>query len=186
MNLGGAINRGAAQVLGARIEVILGDITQVEVEAIVNAANEGLWGGGGVDGAIHAAAGPSLAEECRLIRERDGGCPTGKAVATGSGRLSCRRVIHTVGPIWSGGENGEADLRSSCYRESLEIARREGLRSIAFPNISTGVYGYPKAQAAEIARRTVEDWLSRDEAIEKVIFVCFDRENLALYKDGQR
>lgn len=163
------------------IEVILGDITKVEVDAIVNAANEGLWGGGGVDGAIHAAAGPSLAEECDRIRERQGGCPTGKAVATGSGRLPCRRVIHTVGPIWSGGDEGEAELLASCYRESLELARREGLRSLAFPNISTGVYGFPKAKAAEIARRSVREWLSLNEGIDRVVFVCFDRENFALY-----
>ena len=163
------------------IEVILGDITKVEVDAIVNAANEGLWGGGGVDGAIHAAAGPSLAEECDRIRERQAGCPTGKAVATGSGRLPCRRVIHTVGPIWSGGDEGEAELLASCYRESLELARREGLRSLAFPNISTGVYGFPKAKAAEIARRSVREWLSLNEGIDRVVFVCFDRENFALY-----
>ena len=166
----------------ATIEVILGDITKVEVDAIVNAANEGLWGGGGVDGAIHAAAGPSLAADCDVIRERDGGCPTGKAVATGAGRLPCRRVIHTVGPIWSGGGEGEAELLASCYRESLELARREGLRSLAFPNISTGVYGFPKAKAAAIARRTVRDWLSENEGIDRVVFVCFDRENFALYE----
>ncbi len=188
----------------AAIEVILGDITGVEVDAIVNAANEGLWGGGGVDGAIHRAAGPDLAAECAVIREREGGCPTGKAVSTGAGRLSCRRIIHTVGPIWSGGERGEAELLASCYRECLEIARHEGLRSIAFPNIGTGVYGYPKAEAAAIARRAVNEWLSRDEGIdegidkgiieganvglnggiEKVVFVCFDRENFDLYKNS--
>ena len=167
--------------MNATIEVVLGDITKVEVEAIVNAANEGLWGGGGVDGAIHGAAGPSLAEECRLIRERQGGCPTGKAVATGSGRLPCRRVIHTVGPIWSGGGHGEAELLASCYRESLELAKREGLRSLAFPNIGTGVYGYPKREAAEIAQRVVRDWLSRNDGIDQVVFACFDEENFALY-----
>ncbi|HUX42052.1 MAG TPA: O-acetyl-ADP-ribose deacetylase [Rectinemataceae bacterium] len=166
----------------ATIEVILGDITKVEVDAIVNAANEGLWGGGGVDGAIHAAAGPSLAADCDVIRERDDGCPTGKAVATGAGRLPCRRVIHTVGPIWSGGGEGEAELLASCYRESLELARREGLRSLAFPNISTGVYGFPKAKAAEIARRTVREWFSENEGIDRVVFVCFDRENFTLYE----
>jgi len=164
-----------------RIEVILGDITKVEVDAIVNAANEGLWGGGGVDGAIHRAAGPSLAEECGLIREREGGCPTGQAVATGAGSLPCRRVIHTVGPIWSGGQEGEEGLLASSYRSCLEIARREGLRSIAFPNISTGVYGFPKPLAAKIAQALVREWLEANDGIDRLVFVCFDRENFGLY-----
>ena len=166
----------------ATIEVLLGDITKVQVDAIVNAANEGLWGGGGVDGAIHQAAGPSLAADCDVIREREGGCPTGKAVATGAGRLPCKRVIHTVGPIWSGGDQDEAELLASCYRESLELARREGLRSLAFPNISTGVYGFPKAKAAKIARRTVREWLAGNDGVDRVVFVCYDKENFALYE----
>ena len=167
-----------------RIEVVKDDITAIAIDAIANAANEGLWGGGGVDGAIHRAAGPSLAEECRQIRERDGGCPTGRAVATGAGRLPCRRVIHTVGPVWSGGGRGEAELLASCYRESLEIAKREGLRGLAFPNISTGVYGFPKREAAEIAQRTVREWLERNEGVDRVVFVCYDEENFRLYKDA--
>lgn len=165
-----------------KIDVILGDITKIEVDAIVNATNEGLWGGGGVDGAIHRAAGPSLAEECRLIRERAGGCPTGKAVVTGAGQLPCKHVIHTVGPVWQGGLRGEPEALASCYRESLELARREGLRSLAFPNISTGVYGYPKREAAEIAQRVVREWLDTHDGIDRVVFVCFDEENLRLYR----
>ncbi len=164
-----------------RIEVILGDITKVEVDAIVNAANEGLWGGGGVDGAIHRAAGPGLAEECGLIREREGGCPTGKAVSTGAGRLPCRRVIHSVGPVWSGGKAGEEELLASCYRSCLDIGKVEGLRSIAFPNISTGVYGFPKPLAAKIAQAVVREWLETNEGIDRVLFVCYDAENYALY-----
>lgn len=165
----------------ARVEVLLGDITKLEVDAIVNAANTGLWGGGGVDGAIHRAAGPELAEACRRIRETEGGCPVGKAVITAAGRLPCKRVIHTVGPVWRGGGEGEAGLLASCYRESLELARREGFRSLAFPAISTGVYGYPKAEAAAIAQRVVREWLDAHEGLERLVFVCFDRENLGLY-----
>jgi len=169
--------------MNGRIESLKADITTVAIDAIVNAANEGLWGGGGVDGAIHLAAGPALDEECRDIRDRDGGCPTGKAVSTGPGRLRCRRIIHTVGPVWSGGDRGEAAFLASCYRESLEIAKREGLRSVAFPNISTGVYGFPKREAAEIALRSVGEWLERNEGVDRVVFVCFDDENLAIYRE---
>jgi O-acetyl-ADP-ribose deacetylase (regulator of RNase III) len=160
------------------IEVIRGDITQLDVDAIVNAANESLLGGGGVDGAIHRAAGPGLLEECRTL----GGCPTGEARITGGYRLKARYVIHTVGPIYRGGKHGEADLLASCYRNSLRLAVEKGVRSIAFPNISTGIYGYPKEEAARIAIRTVKDFLLTADWLH-VIFCCFDDENFRLYRD---
>jgi O-acetyl-ADP-ribose deacetylase (regulator of RNase III) len=168
------------------IEAILGDITTLSVDAIVNAANSSLLGGGGVDGAIHRAAGPELLAECRRIagarRDIPGGpCPTGEAVITGAYRLPCRRVIHTVGPVWQGGSRGEPALLASCYRNSLLLAEREGLASIAFPNISTGVYGYPKDLAAAVAIDTVKETLASTPGIARVVFVCFDRGNLDLY-----
>ncbi|MDR3171905.1 MAG: O-acetyl-ADP-ribose deacetylase [Treponema sp.] len=165
------------------IELIQGDITKLSVDAIVNAANSSLMGGGGVDGAIHRAAGPELLAECRAIAEARGSCacPPGEAVITGAGRLPCKRVIHTVGPVWYGGGQGEADRLAACYRNSLLLAEKEGLSSIAFPNISTGVYGYPKAQAAELALSSVKQTLPETPGIKKVIFVCFDQENYALY-----
>jgi O-acetyl-ADP-ribose deacetylase (regulator of RNase III) len=161
----------------AELEVIQGDITQLNVDAIVNAANSSLLGGGGVDGAIHRAAGPALLAECRTL----GGCPTGEAVITGAYKLPCKRVIHTVGPIWHGGTQGEAALLASCYRNSLLLAQQAGMESIAFPNISTGVYGYPKTSAVEIAVRTVKATLLESPGIKNVFFVCFDRENYELY-----
>jgi O-acetyl-ADP-ribose deacetylase (regulator of RNase III) len=172
----------------AHIEVIQGDITTLAVDAIVNAANSSLLGGGGVDGAIHEAAGPELFEECLKIaksrKDNPGGpCPAGDAVITGAGRLPCKKVIHTVGPVWYGGTRGEPDLLASCYRKSLLLAKEAGLSSIAFPNISTGVYGYPKEQAAEIAVNTVKKILPETPGIAKVVFVCFDRGNYGLYVD---
>jgi O-acetyl-ADP-ribose deacetylase (regulator of RNase III) len=170
----------------AEIELIQGDITRLRVDAIVNAANSSLMGGGGVDGAIHRAAGPELLAECRDIAARRGGgaaCPPGEAVITSAGRLPCKRVIHTVGPIWQGGGRGEAELLASCYRKSLLLAQEEGLSGIAFPNISTGVYGYPKEEAARIALAAVEESLPRTPGIRKVIFVCFDQENYRLYAE---
>jgi O-acetyl-ADP-ribose deacetylase (regulator of RNase III) len=169
-------------MMDTEITVIQGDITTLKVDAIVNAANSGLLGGGGVDGAIHRAAGPALLEECRVIAEKQGGCPAGKAVMTGAGKLPCKKVIHTVGPVWHGGGLGEEELLASCYRKSLRLAESAGLESIAFPNISTGVYGYPKAEAAEIAVKSVTDTLAEVKGIKKVIFVCFDRENFAFYR----
>jgi O-acetyl-ADP-ribose deacetylase (regulator of RNase III) len=168
------------------IELVRGDITRLRIDAIVNAANSGLMGGGGVDGAIHAAAGPALLEECiRIARERrglpGGPCPAGDAVITGAGKLPCKRVIHTVGPIWRGGGQGEAELLASCYRRSLLLAQGEGLGGIAFPNISTGVYGYPKYKAAALAVETVRDTLPETPAIERILFVCFDGENYRIY-----
>ncbi|RPD47354.1 O-acetyl-ADP-ribose deacetylase [Paracnuella aquatica] len=162
------------------IEIIKGDITRVEVDAIVNAANTSLMGGGGVDGAIHRAGGPAILEECRKIVARQGGCPTGSAVMTTAGRLPAQYVIHTVGPVWRGGKNGEPQLLAQCYRHSLQLAADNGCRSVAFPNISTGVYGYPKEAAAQIAVRSVLHFATTPTTIERVLFVCFDDENYRL------
>ena len=163
-----------------KIEVIKGDITTISADAIVNAANSSLLGGGGVDGAIHRKGGPAILEECVKIRERQGGCKTGEAVITTAGNLPAKYVIHTVGPIWNGKPKDEEKLRS-CYQKSLELAVKNGLKTIAFPNISTGVYRFPKADAAKIAIQTVRNF-DQAEAIDKLIFVCFDNENLAFYK----
>ena len=163
------------------IHVIKGDITKVtDVDAIVNAANSSLLGGGGVDGAIHRAAGPGLLEECRTLH----GCPAGEAKVTGGYRLPGRYVIHTVGPVWRGGGKKEAETLSACYRNCLKAAVKKRAASIAFPAISTGIYGYPKKQAAAIAVRTVEEFLEENPGrIEKVVFVLFDDESLQIYKD---
>lgn len=165
-----------------RIEVIKGDITKQEVYAIVNAANSSLLGGGGVDGAIHRAGGPKILEECRKIVARQGGCKTGEAVITTAGNLPAKYVIHTVGPIWNGGRNKEAELLANCYRNSLQLAADSQCKTVAFPNISTGVYRFPKADAASIAVKTVNEFLGENNAIEKVVFVCFDEKNFELIK----
>ena len=165
----------------ARIKVIQGDITKHSVDAIVNAANSSLLGGGGVDGAIHRAGGPAILEECRAIRAKQGGCATGEAVITTAGNLPAGYVIHTVGPVWNGGHKGEEELLASCYRNSLQLAVANGIRSIAFPNISTGIYHFPKDKAAVIAVDTVREFLTAHPQIEQVVFVCFDRENYDLY-----
>lgn len=158
-----------------RLEAVWGDITTEAVDAIVNAANSSLLGGGGVDGAIHRAAGPELAEACRAL----GGCPTGEAKATPGFRLPARWVIHTVGPVWRGGASGEADLLASCYRRSLEVADEIGAGSVAFPAISTGVYGYPTEEAATVAVDTIR---STPTAVELVKLVAFDEATLQLYE----
>lgn len=161
-----------------RLTVHQGDITALAVDAIVNAANESLLGGGGVDGAIHRAAGPHLLEECRTL----GGCPTGEAKITGGYNLPARHVIHTVGPVWQGGGAGEASKLASCYRRSLEVAAENDCRTIAFPAISQGVYGYPPEQATELAVRTVYAFLPQHAGIEMVTFCCFDAASAARHK----
>jgi O-acetyl-ADP-ribose deacetylase (regulator of RNase III) len=165
------------------LNLILGDITQLKVDAIVNAANPSLSGGGGVDGAIHLAGGPAILEECRQIREKQGGCPAGEAVITTSGNMPSGYVIHTVGPVWRGGGEGEARLLRSCYLKSLELADAYELKTIAFPNISTGVYGYPRESAALVAVQAVKDYLDFGTSnIEEVVFVCFDDRNYSIYQ----
>ena len=178
-----------------QIEVIKGDITKHRADAIVNAAHSSLMGGGGVDGAIHRAGGPTILEECKKIISTRGSCRTGEAVITTAGTLPARFVIHTVGPVWTGGKNNEATKLSNCYSNSLRLAAENNVETIAFPNISTGIYGYPKKEAAQIAVKTVAAYLARnsqsstlESAVQqnehppkKVYFVCFDEENFQLY-----
>jgi O-acetyl-ADP-ribose deacetylase (regulator of RNase III) len=166
-----------------KTEVLRGDITKVSCDAIVNAANSSLLGGGGVDGAIHRAGGKTILEECRQIVVRQGGCKTGQAVITTAGNLPAKFVIHTVGPVWNGGNNNEAEKLADCYSNSLRLAVDNDCNTIAFPNISTGVYKFPKKEAAVIAVKTVLEFLAANDKIEKVIFVCFDEENELLIKE---
>jgi O-acetyl-ADP-ribose deacetylase len=163
----------------ATLSIVEGDITKEETEAIVNAANSGLRGGGGVDGAIHRAGGPSILEECRKI----GHCPTGQAVITSGGNLPAKYVIHTVGPVWSGGNRNEAGLLKSAYLESLKIASKKGLKSVSFPAISTGAYGYPLDEAARIALKTAIDYLKEHQEIELVRFVLFGKPMLDVFAE---
>lgn len=161
-----------------RVRVVQGDITRLDVDAIVNAANERMLGGGGVDGAIHRAAGPELLAACRAVPEVRSGvrCPTGESRITPGFRLPARYVIHTVGPVWRGGGSGESELLASCYLSSLALARQHNLESIAFPAISCGVYGYPPAQAASVARQALSEFLASDQTLQRVLLVAFEAE----------
>ena len=163
------------------MKAVMGDITKLkDVEAIVNAANSSLLGGGGVDGAIHWAAGKELLEECRKLN----GCRTGEAKITKGYRLPCKYVIHTVGPVWHGGMRGEQELLKSCYENSLSLAKENGIRTIAFPAISTGIYGYPKKEAARTAVEAVKEFTDKNpEVFDEIIFVLFDRDSLNIYED---
>lgn len=165
--------------IASRMTVVQGDITRLAVDAIVNAANSSLLGGGGVDGAIHRAAGPELLAECRRLK----GCPTGQARMTAGYRLTARHVIHTVGPVYEDGRSGEPDLLRSCYRESLRLAAEAGLETIAFPCISTGVYGYPKEDACAVAVAAAAEWLKLHELPKTVTFCCFGAEDADLYRN---
>ena len=167
----------------AILQLVKGDITDIEADAIVNAANSSLMGGGGVDGAIHRKGGPKVLEECKRIRatEWPDGLPTGKAVITSGGNLKAKYVIHTVGPVWLGGFHVEAELLKQAYRNSLRLAVAKGIRSIAFPSISTGAYGYPVEEASRIAIKTVKEFLEKDGRVEKVIFVLYSEKDLEIY-----
>jgi len=157
-----------------KLSLLQGDITRQSTDAIVNAANSGLMGGGGVDGAIHRTGGPAILEECKQIVSRQGCLPTGEAVITTGGNLKARHVIHTVGPVWHGGQSGEPELLASAYRQSLRVAVANGLKSVSFPSLSTGAYGYPVRLAAAVALETVIDFLHQQESLEEVVFVLFD------------
>jgi O-acetyl-ADP-ribose deacetylase (regulator of RNase III) len=168
----------------AKISLVQGDITEMDTDAIVNAANSTLMGGGGVDGAIHRKGGPKILEECKRIRATDWpeGLPTGKAVITSGGNLKARFVIHTVGPVWHGGTSGEPELLHEAYRNSLELAVSKGLRTIAFPSISTGAYGYPIEQASPIALDAVKNFLVKEDKLDEVIFMLFSLHDLEAYR----
>lgn len=165
-----------------RIFLVKGDITKQKVDAIVNAANSSLLGGGGVDGAIHRAGGPAILEGCRKIIAKQGGCKTGEAVITTAGNLAAEFVIHTVGPVWNNGTNNESGKLANCYKNSLSLAIENNVQSIAFPNISTGIYGYPKKEAAQVAVKTVSEFLQANFVVQHVYFVCFDEENYFIYQ----
>jgi O-acetyl-ADP-ribose deacetylase (regulator of RNase III) len=175
------VNDTTYTVNHARLSIIQGDITHQASDAIVNAANSGLMGGGGVDGAIHRAGGPAILEECRKIVDRQGRLPTGQAVITTAGNMKAKHVIHTVGPVWHGGDRGEAELLASAYRESLKLAAANNLTSVSFPSISTGVYGYPVDKASKTALETVVSFLKETTSIKEVVFVLFDSRTFETY-----
>lgn len=170
------------EIGAASFSLIKGDITRQNTEAIVNAANSSLMGGGGVDGAIHRAGGPAILEECKIIKAERGPLPPGQAVITSGGRLKAKYVIHTVGPVWHGGKSGEPETLSSAYRESLRLAAKKGIKSVSFPSISTGAYGYPVEQAARVAVKTVIEFLREKLPLEKVAFVLFNDDALQAYE----
>jgi O-acetyl-ADP-ribose deacetylase (regulator of RNase III) len=171
-----------------KIFLVQGDITEQDTDAIVNAANSTLMGGGGVDGAIHRKGGPKILEECKRIRatEWPDGLPTGKAVITSGGNLKARHVIHTVGPVWHGGVSGEHELLAEAYRNSLKLAVSKALKTIAFPSISTGAYGYPIEKASQIALKTVKEFLKKEDKLDKVIFVLFSKYDLEIYEEAAK
>lgn len=173
------------QINKTRLELIQGDITKAQVDAIVNAANSALVGGGGVDGAIRRAGGDAIEQACAEIRNREGGCPTGKAVITTGGKLHAKYVIHTVGPVWGGGNSGEPELLASCYQESLRLAVENSVQSVAFPSIGTGIYGYPTEKAAHVALTAVKEFVEHSSAAPTCIqFVLFDEATYTCYVDA--
>lgn len=173
------------QIRQTGLELIQGDITKADVDAIVNAANSQLIGGGGVDGAIRRAGGDEIEQACAAIREREGGCPTGKAVITTGGNLLAKYVIHTAGPVWEGGNSGEAELLVSCYQSSLQLAVENSIRSVAFPSISTGIYGYPTEKAAVVALTAIEAFVEQNNAAPAIIqFILFDDATYTCYEDA--
>jgi O-acetyl-ADP-ribose deacetylase (regulator of RNase III) len=176
------------QIGMAKLRLVQGDITEMETDAIVNAANPSLMGGGGVDGAIHRKGGPKILEECKRIRasEWPNGLPTGKAVITTGGNLKAKYVIHTVGPVWQGGKSGEAELLAEAYRNSLKLAASKGLKTIAFPSISTGAYGYPVEKASRIALSTVKEFLEKEDKLEEVTLVLFTKHDFEIYKEAAK
>jgi O-acetyl-ADP-ribose deacetylase (regulator of RNase III) len=182
------MSEGEFHIGKAKVCLVQGDITNMDTDAIVNAANSSLMGGGGVDGAIHRKGGPKILEECKRLRAREWpqGLPTGKAVITTSGNLKAKYVIHTVGPVWRGGTGKEPELLAEAYRNSLKLAVSKGLKSIAFPSISTGAYGYPIEQASRIALATVKGFLEKENNFDKVIFVLFSRGDLEFYKEAAK
>jgi O-acetyl-ADP-ribose deacetylase (regulator of RNase III) len=177
--------RNEFKVGKATVRLVRGDITEMETDAIVNAANRSLMGGGGVDGAIHRRGGPKILEECKKIRatEWPQGLPTGKAVITGAGNLKARHVIHTVGPVWRGGNRGEPELLAQAYQNSLRLAVAKGLKTVAFPSISTGAYGYPLEGASRVALETVKEFLEKEDRLDEVVFVLFSESALEVYAD---
>lgn len=177
-------NEVEIKIREAVINLRQGDITTIAADAVVNAANPGLMGGGGVDGAIHRAGGPAILEECKKIISEIGKCRTGQAVITTGGNMPASYVIHTVGPVWRGGGQAESEMLSSAYRESLRLADRKGLESIAFPSISTGAYGYPVREASFVAVKTVIEYLQGKSSIRKVLFVLFDKRTFEAYKQA--